>query len=217
MEDVKPFTSTLSFDKERGVFILKNVRLSYPKLFKPVPFQGQEGSAPRYSANFIANLSREETDRLFAWFKKLSEEKFKKQIPVDKLFARRGDDTGKPENAGAIVFAASETMDKRPMVYNRHGKLTQSDAEVYGGCMVDAIIRPWSMDNSFGKRINASLVAVKFVGDNTPFGAPPIPVADIFGVDPNQSLPDAAPADGGSSDYDYPPPQIEPSYEPDPF
>ena len=210
MEDVKPFTSSISFDKERGTFMLKNVRLSYPKLFRPVAFQGQDGSAPRFGANFIAHLPKEEVDRLFSWLKKLSEEKFKRQIPSDKVFARNGDDTGKPENAGAVVFSASEVAEKPPAVYNRHGKLTKSEADVYGGCMVDAIIRPWAMDNNFGKRINASLVGVKFVGDNTPFGAPPVPVAEMFGVDPDQQAPEVT--------DDYPEPPIAgAATEPDPW
>ena len=211
MEDVKPFKSTLNFDKERGIFVLKNVRLSYPKLFRPVSFQGQDGSAPRYGASFIAILEKDDADRLAKWIESTCMTAFKRKLPSDKVFARNGDDTGKPENAGAIVFSASEAADKRPMVYNRSGILTQSDSEVYGGCMVDAIIRPWTMDNQYGKRLNASLVAVKFVGDNAPFGAPPVPVADIFGVDPNQTH-NSGPIDDG-----YEPPPEQGSTEVDPW
>jgi hypothetical protein len=38
--------------KDPNIVLLKNVRLSYPKIFKPEPF-GEDGGDPFYSANFI--------------------------------------------------------------------------------------------------------------------------------------------------------------------
>jgi hypothetical protein len=62
--------------------------------------------------------------------------------------------------------------------------------------MVDAVIRPWAQDNQWGKRVNASLVAVKFAGDNEPFGLPPIDDAELLGVPSGQApVVTAAPAD----------------------
>lgn len=219
MSDVKPFTSTINFDRERGVLVLKNVRLSYPKLFRAVAGKSNDGKPqePKFGAAFIANLSAEDKEKIFKFVRDWSIREFKVKFSSEKYFVRDGDDLGKPESIGAVVFNASERADRRPMVYDRHGKLTSSEGDVYGGCMVDAIIRPWMQNNDFGKRINASLVGVKFVGDNEPFGAPPVPVADMFGVDPNQQYNETAPA-AASDDYGYePPPEQGRATEPDPW
>ena len=212
MDPFKPFNSKVEDSIEvDGTLVFRNVRLSYPHIFRPF---SQQGGEPRFSMAGIANLPAEQRQKMVEIIRALIKRRLgeKGNIPADRWFLRNGDDTGKAENAGCLVFNASEKPDNRPAVYNRFGVTTASEAEVYAGCMVDAIIRPWIQDNSFGKRVNASLVAVKFVGDNTPFGAPPVDVASVFGVAAGQELPAPEPeglVDDGNwsapTDRDAPP------------
>jgi len=200
MSNPAEFTSKLVIDRVRGVIVVKNVRLSYPALFRPKTMVGPDGKpqTPKYGAVFISHLPPQERDELLSLIKEIFLAKCPgKTLPADKMFARKGDDTGKPEYAGAIILSASESVDRPPRVYNRDGKITASEADVYSGCMVDAVIRPWPQDNAWGKRVNASLVAVKFVGDNVPFGLPPIDDAELLGVEAGQApvvTPNAAPS-----------------------
>lgn len=207
-----PFNSRLEFVRNpEGVLQaikLHNVRLSYPKLFKPEADRNNPASVPKFGAVFIANLSEVEKSELAKFLKDASTEAFKKTIPADKYFAKNGDLSGKPEYAGCTTFSASEAEKNPPKVYNRHGMLTKSEIEVYSGCMVTAVIKPWLQNNSFGQRINASLLGVRFVADNEPFGPPPVDVATMLGCDPNQvdpvdsGIPGFAP--NASSDDDLP-------------
>ncbi|MBK8772404.1 MAG: DUF2815 family protein [Rhizobiales bacterium] len=188
-----PFTSRLEFVRNpEGVLQaikLHNVRLSYPKLFKPEADRNNPSAVPKFGAVFIANLSDAEKGELAKFLKEASAEAFKKMLPADKYFAKNGDLSGKPEYAGCTTFSASEGEKNPPKVYNRHGILTKSEIEVYSGCMVTAVIKPWIQSNTFGQRINASLLGVKFAGDNEPFGPPPVDVATMLGCDPNQADP----------------------------
>lgn len=206
MPNPNEFTSKMVVDRARGVIVLKNVRLSYPALFRPKSMTAPDGkqTAPKYGAVFITHLPNAERDELLDLITHVFQSKCPgKTLAADKKFARRGDDTGKPEYAGAIVISASESVERPPKVYNRAGKITASEAEVYSGCMVDAVIRPWAQDNQWGKRVNASLVAVKFVGDNEPFGLPPIDDAELLGVEPGQAPVVTAPAAAPAADTGY--------------
>jgi hypothetical protein len=42
---------------------------------------------------------------------------------------------------------------------------------LYGGCYVNASIDVWVMDNSYGKKVLASLNAIQFVKDGEAFGS----------------------------------------------
>lgn len=155
--------------KEDGLIQVKDVRLSYPHLFKP--WAQNEGQDKKYSARFLLanNTHAAEIKLLQGHLVKMMQEKFKARIPLDKLFLRNGDDTGKPEDAGCWYISASDSI--RPQVINKNrSPLTEEDDVVYGGCFVNALIRPWTQDNKFGKRINANLVAVQFVRDGERFG-----------------------------------------------
>ena len=206
MPNPNEFTSKMVVDRARGVIVLKNVRLSYPALFRPKVGTDKEGkpTEPKYGAAFIAHLPNSERADLLSIIKEVFAKKAPGVfLPPTNVFARSGDDTGKPEYAGATVISSSEKVDRPPKVYNRAGKITASEAEVYSGCMVDAVIRPWAQNNGWGKRVNASLVAVKFVGDNEPFGLPPIDDAELLGVEPGQAPVVTPPAAAPAADPGY--------------
>ena len=188
-----PFNSRLEFLRgEDGALVaikLHEVRLSYPKIFKAEADKNNPASVPKFSSSFIANLNEADKAELGKFLKQAANQSFKKMLGADRFFAKNGDLSGKPEYEGFTIFNASEGERNPPKVYNRHGMLTKSEREVYSGCIVTAVIRPWVQDNQFGQRINASLLGIRFIADNEPFGAPPVDVASMLGCDPNQAEP----------------------------
>jgi hypothetical protein len=70
----------------------------------------------------------------------------------------------------------SANNEVRPTVVDKTGApLTERDGKVYAGCYVLAHIVLWAQDNKWGKRINANITGVQFVGEGDSFGAGPPP------------------------------------------
>lgn len=69
-----------------------------------------------------------------------------------------------PGFAGNLYMNSSS--DLRPVVRNRNGAALQaSDGVIYPGCYADVCVDIWPQDNQFGKRVNATLLAVTFNHD----------------------------------------------------
>lgn len=64
--------------------------------------------------------------------------------------------------------------------------------QMYGGCRVNAAVKPWLQDNKHGRGIRCDLVAIQFAGDDKPFGEGSTDVSSMFGA--VQNAPVAAPA-----------------------
>ena len=156
--------SNIKFNED-GTIQVKHVRLSYPHLFKP--WAQNDDQDKKYSARFL--LSKEthgaEIKALQQYLTKMMSEKFKARIPLDKLFFRDGDATGKPEDEGHWYISASDSI-KPQVVGKKREPLSEEDDVVYGGVIVNVLIRPWAQDNKFGKRINANLIGVQFVKED---------------------------------------------------
>ncbi len=59
----------------------------------------------------------------------------------------------------------------RPLVLDRDKTpLTAADGKPYSGSYMNVSLEIWAQDNNFGKRINATLKGVQFVGDGDSFG-----------------------------------------------
>ena len=173
-------TANLVF-REDGCILIKNVRLSYPHLFKAWA-KNPDKETPKYSGRFLMDKDTHAADikALGAHIARLMQEHFKGRIPADKLFMRDGKDTAKPEQENSWLIAASES--RRPDVINRDkSRINEEDDIVNAGCYVNVLIRPWAQDNKFGKRINANLVAVQFVRDGERFGQARPDINEHFG------------------------------------
>lgn len=156
--------------REDGCILVKNVRLSYPHLFKP--WSKNEGENKKYSGKFLMGKATHaaEIKALGQHLGKMMMEAFKKRIPNDKLFLRDGESTAKEEMLDSFVISASES--KAPDVINRDkSRINEGDDIIYAGCYVNVLLRPWVQNNQFGQRINANLLAVQFVRDGEPFSS----------------------------------------------
>lgn len=73
----------------------------------------------------------------------------------------------------------------QPSVFDEYGnQLTTKaaiESKIYSGCLVHPKVEFWAQDNSYGRRINCSLLGVMFAGDGERFGGGAAPAsADDF-------------------------------------
>lgn len=167
-------------DKSKQVH-LKGVRLSFPSLIKKAVFSGKE---TKFEATFLIPKSNVELEKKIraAMAEAIAEAKVK--VPSDKFCFKDGDESEYDGYEDCWSLKASHS--NRPKLINRQGNfliidkefnITTQDKdrnvtndgtdadEFYQGCYVYGIIDFWVQNNEFGKRLNANLLAVKFVKD----------------------------------------------------
>lgn len=161
---------------------LNNVRLSFPSIFKPQSFKGNDGqqSDPKYGATFI--LDNEENASEIAKLEKAIEAVIKDQFKgnakaLKGVCLRDGeektnDDGSFKDGFGPGTMFVTSSAKNRPQVVDKNPSipLTAEDGKIYAGCYVNAVISLWAQNNTFGKRINANLLAIQLVKDGEPFG-----------------------------------------------
>ena len=148
--------------------ILKNVRVSFPSLFKKGSFNGEE---TKYEATFLLNKEEhaDSITEIKAQIADLVKSNLKgSKVPADKICLRDGDEVEYDGYAGCFSIKCSTK--KRPIVIDRdRSPLTEDDGKPYGGCYVNASIDLWVQNNAYGKRVNSTLLAVQFAKDGEPF------------------------------------------------
>lgn len=154
---------------------LANVRLSFPVLFEAKSVNGE--GEPAFSASFLMAPNHPAVAELKAAIEVVGKEKWgakwaqvKKEIEAkDRTPLHDGDTKGSYAGFEGNLFVTARNK-VRPLVVDRDkSPLTSSDGKPYAGCYVHASIELWAQDNSFGKRINASLRGVQFVKDGEAF------------------------------------------------
>jgi hypothetical protein len=169
--------------------ILKNVRLSYPHLFKA---KSVMNSDPKYSAAFILDKVKD-ADQIAKVQAVIESVKAAEKLKVDNDKICLKDGASKDEVYGANVCFINASNDDRPQVVDRgRHAITEDDDIIYGGCYVNAVLNIWAQNNQWGRRVNASLEVVQFVKDGDRFGRKPIDV--------NEKLPDLSGEDENGSD-----------------
>ena len=174
----------------------KNVRLSFPVLWKPEPFE--TGGKLRYGCALLVDKDDvEQVDLLNKSLKeagiekwgpqKWADPKFRKSI---KLHARQnGDDKSYDgyENVWAISANRSESKGP-PKVVDWDGQtpLSETDARPYGGCYVNALVDFYG-DDRYGRAINCGLVAIQFAKHGPAFaGGSRYEEGDFDALDPEE-------------------------------
>lgn len=165
-------------------------RLSFPHLHEPQTFKGKDGKADvsKYSLELLIKSDRfqESKKYLVEKIKKIMEEKDCK-CPKANWFILEGDPDERPELEGVYRVKASESEDRRPVIVDENGEDVDGSKAIrdmfYAGCYVDVLVNPWGMKWTDGsttsKRVNASLLSIKFRKDGERFGEEPI--------DPNEA------------------------------
>ena len=150
--------------------MLKNVRLSFPSLFKTEQYAGED--TEKYAATFLIPKSDTKTVTAIeqACKQALVEKYGEGKVPKGfKMPLVDGDEKEYQGYADHVCIKASTK--KRPTLVNRDKTpIVEEDGILYGGCYVNVSIDLWVMDNSYGKKVLASLNAIQFVKDDEAFG-----------------------------------------------
>lgn len=150
--------------------MLKNVRLSFPSLFKTEVYAGED--TEKYAATFLIAKSDTKTVTAIeqACKQALVEKYGEGKVPKGfKMPLVDGDD--KEYQGYQDHYSIKASTKKRPALVNRDKTpIVEEDGILYGGCYVNASIDLWVMDNSYGKKVLASLNAIQFVKDGEAFG-----------------------------------------------
>ena len=150
--------------------MLKNVRLSFPSLFKTEEYNGVD--TEKFAATFLIPKSDSKTVSAIesackqALIDKFGEGKIPKGFKMPLADGDEKDYQGYQDH-----FIIKANTKKRPTLVNRDKTpIVEEDGILYGGCYVNASIDLWVMDNAYGKKVLASLNAIQFVKDGEAFG-----------------------------------------------
>lgn len=182
----------MATEKRLGEVYLRNVRLSFPHLFKKSA--SVEGGTEKYRASFLIDPDTPEGKKVIRAIEKAKEaveqEVFGKtpSYKDDRCCFVEGEtqvsnNTGDPYDGyeGMMVFKASNT--NRPTLLDRKkNQTTEEDGVLYAGCYVDAIVRIWGTKKKEqgGIGLFASLEGVMFRADGEAFSAGAPVGADAF-------------------------------------
>lgn len=156
-----------------GTILLLGVRVSYPHWAKPYVGKNDKGEeTAKYSITCLLPKGPEynPTMRLMSnEINRILKEQKVAAIKADNKFLRNGDESGKEEAMGHWTVSASES--RRPVARGfrkdpKTGKPVKLDPvkdaeEIYGGCWCNVLIRPWWMNNGYGKKVNAGFSAIQ--------------------------------------------------------
>jgi len=178
---------------ENGMFRLNDVVLSFPTLVKPKAFA--PGQVEKYSADFIMKPDDPQFEEFKAFGVTMAKEKFAdkadgilKMIADNRKLRCFGNGNDRVKVADGSVYAGYEgnmfigaNSTDKPDLYDESGAVLMNAAKLTGGSIVNAYIRPWIQDNSFGKAIRCEVVAVQFVKAGESFGATRPDTSAMFG------------------------------------
>lgn len=185
-----------------------NVRLAFPDLFEPDAKYG------RFGASFPIVPGSENAKALSAAILEVAKAKWgAKAEGILAQIKAKGDlgyqEAPKRNSEGNIYdgFEDRHTLNAsnkvRPQVIDRDtSPLTQADGKPYAGCYVDASIEFWAQDNSYGKKVNATLRWVQFRADGAAFaGGAPVNLVAAHFIDVSRRISLSATSTGSSISF----------------
>jgi Protein of unknown function (DUF2815) len=185
--------------KDPAKVLLKNVRLSYPALYKAKAFGGKgDQGEPKFQGNFLmlkgdkqGEINIAKVEAAIAHVKKEKWPKGAPKLAAAKICLRDSEDMEEMSDGYEDCMYVSSSNGKKPRVLDADGLDVKEgdDGAPYAGCYVDAILRVWAQDNDYGKRINCSLEGVKFRDDGDAFGSKPVDADDFDEEDDDAPAP----------------------------
>ncbi len=191
------------------IIFLSNVRLSFPHLAEPQKQVNEATGATRisYNAEFIMPQDHAGFQQFMQRYGAMALEKWKEHaqtvmgmIQNDRKTRCYGVGTEKVNkktfkpydgyaDAGAVFITAGR--DSAPQMIQADGSpvdpsntmaYQQLARKMYGGCRVNAAVKPWLQDNKHGRGIRCDLIAVQFAADDTAFGEGAVDASGLFGA-----------------------------------
>ena len=189
------------------IIFLSNVRLSFPHLAEPQRQVNEQTGKERisYNCEFIMPQDHQGFQQFMQRYGALALDKWKEHanqvmqmIQADRKLRCYGKGEEKVNKktfqpydgyAGHVFITAGR--DQQPQMIQADG--TPVDAgntmayqqlarKMYGGCRVNAAVKPWLQENKHGRGIRCDLIAVQFAADDTAFGEGAVDASGMFGA-----------------------------------
>lgn len=208
-----------------SVVLLSNVRLSFPHIAEPQEQTGETGARITYNAEFIMPPDHPGWAKFWEVVNAGAQAKWKEKAP-HVLQMIQGDRKKRSYGWGqekvnqktfklydgyeGMVFigAARKQKDGMPQIIEAvtgtpidplNTMASQLVARtMYGGCYVNAAVKPWFQENQHGYGVRCELVAVQFLRDGEPFGEGHIDASGMFAPVPGAVAPGAPPSWGAA-------------------
>ena len=189
------------------VIFLSDVRLSFPHIAEPQKQINDQTGKERisYNCEFIMPQNHPGFAQFWTVYQKMMTEAFAEHagtvmqmIQNDRKLRGFGmglekvnKKTFKPYDGydgNVFITAGSERMpqiiqaDGNPVDPMNTMACVQLARRLYGGCRVNAAVKPWVQKNKHGNGIRFDLIAVQFLRDDVPFGEGAVDVTGMFGA-----------------------------------
>ena len=192
---------------EIQVIFLSDVRLSFPHLAEPQKQRNEVTGKERisYNAEFIMPQTHPGWQKTMQVYGQMITATFAEHAPTVMQMIQndrklRGFGAGaekvnkktfKPYDGyegGMFITAGSE---RQPQIIQADGQpvdpmntmaVQQLARKLYGGCRVNAAVKPWVQKNQHGNGFRFDLVAVQFFKDDAPFGEGVVDASGLFGA-----------------------------------
>ncbi len=189
------------------IIFLSNVRLSFPHLAEPQRQINEATGKERvsYNCEFIMPQDHPGFAQFMQKYGALALEKWKEHAQTvmgmiqgdrkTRCYGRGEEKVNKKTfqpydgYAGHVFITAGR--DSQPQVIQADGQpidptntmaYQQLTRKMYGGCRVNAAVKPWLQDNKHGRGIRCDLIAIQFAGDDTAFGEGAVDASGMFGA-----------------------------------
>ena len=189
------------------IIFLSNVRLSFPHIAEPQKQVNETTGATRisYNCEFIMPQEHAGFQQFMARYGALAMEKWKEHAqPVMAMILAdrktrcfgKGEEKVNRKNfqpydgyAGNVFLTAGR--DSAPQMIQDNGQAVDPAntmayqalaRKMYGGCRVNAAVKPWIQDNKHGRGIRCDLIAIQFAADDTAFGEGSADASALFGA-----------------------------------
>lgn len=159
---------------------LKNVRLSFPQIWKAVGFnESTPVDQHKFSATFLV-AKGSENDRIIqetitevaaAKWGKRAEAILAQIRPQTNKFAYQDGDLKDYDGYEGHMSIKASTKTRPILVDKDRTPVTEEDGVLYAGCYVNAVISIYAYDAQGNKGITAALTGIQFVRDGDAFGA----------------------------------------------
>jgi hypothetical protein len=188
------------------IILLSNVRLSFPHLAEPQRQVNESNGKERisYNCEFIMPQDHAGFQKFMATYAAMALEKWKEHaqtvmgmIQSDRKLRcfGRGEEkvnkkTFQPYDGYAGHAFITAGRDSAPQMIQADGQpidpantmaYQMLARKMYGGCRVNAAIKPWLQENSYGRGVRCDLIAVQFAGDDGAFGEGAVDASKLFG------------------------------------
>ena len=189
------------------IIYLSNVRLSFPHLAEPQRQVNEATGKERisYNCEFIMPQDHAGFTQFVQRYGSMVLEKWKEHaqtimgmIQNDRKLRcfGRGEEkinkkTFQPYDGYAGNVFITSGRESQPQMIQADGRpvdpsntmaYQQLARKMYGGCRVNAAVKPWLQENKHGRGVRCDLIAVQFAGDDTPFGEGAVDASNLFGV-----------------------------------